>query len=215
MKKGVKSTTTSSVVFLALVLGLGLILSKILSPGVILNEQLSENGLFIYDVPRQINEFTLIDHNSNTINSDFLQDKWSLIFFGYTYCPDICPLTMATLNQFSELLEAEGDYAEDTQVIMLSVDPQRDTLEKLGEYVGFFNDDYMGLTGEYIEIFKFASQLNIAFAYMPVAGEDYLVSHSGEIALINPNGDFHGFFKVPHDPQKMTTNYESVRAVWQ
>ena len=186
-----------------------------LSPAVMTNEQLSTNGLFVFDEPRGINDFSLLDQNSNAVDLGLLQDQWTLIFFGYTYCPDICPLTMATLNQFSGLLEAEGEYAEDTQVIMVSVDPRRDTVEKLRDYVGYFNDDYLGLTGEYIDIFTFSSQLNIAFAYSPGEGEDYLVSHSGEIALINPNGDFHGFFKVPHNPELMAENFSVVRAAWE
>jgi protein SCO1/2 len=212
MNRQVANTVISCVAFVALVLGLTL--NRILSPAVMTNEQLSENGLFVYDAPRRINDFSLIDHNDNPVNLELLGGKWTLIFFGYTYCPDICPLTMATLNQFSGLLESEGDYAEDTQVIMVSVDPQRDTVEKLSDYVGFFNDDYLGLTGEYIDIFNLASQLNIAFSYVPGVGENYLVSHSGEIALINPNGHFHGFFKVPHEPEKMAENYAVVRAAW-
>lgn len=210
MNKQVSKTVISCVAFIALVLGLTL--NRILTPVVLTNEQLSENGLFVYDVPRRISDFSLLDQNGDRVNLELLKDKWSLIFFGYTYCPDICPLTMATLNQFSELSADEG-AADAPQVIMVSVDPERDTLEKLRDYVGYFNDDYLGLTGEYIDIFNFASQLNIAFAYVP-GGEDYLVTHSGEIALINPNGHFHGFFKVPHDPVKMAENFEIVRSAW-
>jgi protein SCO1/2 len=194
---------------------LGLTLNRILSPVNMSNEELSENGLFVYDVPRLINQFSLQDFNGKAVDLDLLQGKWSMIFFGYTYCPDICPLTMATLNQFTNMLAEQGEYSEDTQVIMVSVDPQRDTLEKLQEYVSYFNDDYLGLSGEYIDIFNFSSQLNIAFAYVPGAGDNYMVNHSGEIALINPNGHFHGFFKVPHDPEKMAINYEVVRQRWQ
>ncbi len=194
---------------------LGLTLNRILSPVNMSNEELSENGLFVYDVPRLINQFSLQDFNGKAVDLDLLQGKWSMIFFGYTYCPDICPLTMATLNQFTNMLAEQGEYSEDTQVIMVSVDPQRDTLEKLREYVSYFNDDYLGLSGEYIDIFNFSSQLNIAFAYVPGAGDNYMVNHSGEIALINPNGHFHGFFKVPHDPEKMAINYEVVRQRWQ
>ncbi|MDG2090193.1 MAG: SCO family protein [Gammaproteobacteria bacterium] len=208
MKKQIVITAISSVAILMLLLVL------ILRPSEMTNEELSENGLYIHDVPRPLNEFSLIDQNNNSINSGLLQNQWTLIFFGYTYCPDICPLTMSILNQFSGILNEEGSYADDTQIIMVSVDPRRDTPEKLEEYVGFFNDDYLGLSGEYIEIFKFASQLNIAFAYAPGEDEDYLVSHSGEIVLINPNGEFHGFFKVPHDPESMAFNYQAVRSTW-
>ncbi len=210
MNKQFSKTVISCVAFIALVLGLTL--NRILTPVELTNEQLSENGLFVYDVPRRISDFSLLDQNGDMVGLDLLKDKWSLIFFGYTYCPDICPLTMATLNQFSELSADEGE-SEAAQVIMVSVDPQRDTLDKLRDYVGYFNDDYLGLTGEYIDVFNFASQLNIAFAYVP-GGEDYLVTHSGEIALINPKGHFHGFFKVPHDPVKMAENFEIVRVTW-
>lgn len=211
MNKQVSKTIISCVAFIALVLGLTL--NRILTPVVLTNEQLSENGLFVYDVPRRISDFSLLDQNGNLVDLNLLKDRWSLIFFGYTYCPDICPLTMATLNQFSELIEAEPGFEEEPQVIMVSVDPQRDSQDKLRDYVGYFNDAYLGLTGEYIDIFNFASQLNIAFAYVP-GGEDYLVTHSGEIALINPNGHFHGFFKVPHDPVKMAENFEIVTSAW-
>jgi protein SCO1/2 len=213
MKNSIANTVISCVVFMALVLGLTL--NRILSPVNMSNEELSENGLFVYDVPRLINQFSLQDFNGKAVDLDLLQGKWSMIFFGYTFCPDICPLTMATLNQFTNMLAEQGEYSEDTQVIMVSVDPQRDTLEKLREYVSYFNDDYLGLSGEYIDIFNFSSQLNIAFAYVPGAGDNYMVNHSGEIALINPNGHFHGFFKVPHDPEKMAINYEVVRQRWQ
>lgn len=212
MPKGVAKTVISCVAFIALVLGLTL--HRILAPTPMTNEQLSENGLFLYDVPRRVSDFSLVDFNNEPVDLSLLQGKWSLIFFGYTYCPDICPLTMATLNQFSRILEEESDYNEDTQVIMVSVDPQRDTLDKLKQYVGYFNDDFLGLSGEYIDLFNFAKQLNIAFAYVPGNGDNYLVNHSGEIALINPNGHFHGFFKVPHDPEKMAMNYEAVRERW-
>jgi len=215
MNKNITKALIAGIVFIVLLLGLSL--NLILLPAGMTNEELSANGLYVYDEPRSINEFSLIDHNGNSVDSALLLDKWTLIFFGYTYCPDICPLTMATLNQFSGLLEANGaygEYAEDTQVLMVSVDPQRDSIEKLRDYVGFFNDGYLGLTGEYIEIFKFASQLNIAFAYTPGEDDEYLVSHSGIIALINPNGLFHGFFKVPHNPELMATNYAVVRSSW-
>lgn len=209
MKKQTLISAISAVAVLTLLLVLFLQL------GGMTNEELSENGLYVYDVPRSLNEFSLVDHNSNSINSKILQNKWTLIFFGYTYCPDICPLTMSTLNQFSSLLKAEENYVDDTQIIMVSVDPRRDTVEKLKGYVEFFNDDYLGLTGEHIEIFKFASQLNIAFTYEVGKDENYLVSHNGEIVLINPNGDSHGFFKTPLDPTKMAINYEAVRAAWE
>ena len=211
MKKGVANTVIICVAFMAMVVGLSV--NRIISPPIMTNAQLTENGLFVYDVPRRFADFNLIDQNQAAFTQESFKDKWTLVFFGYTYCPDVCPTTLATINQFSSLLE-DTDYATDTQVVMVSVDPQRDTPEMLGNYMGFFGEDYIGATGEYLSIFNLAKQLNIAFAYEPAEDGDYLVSHSGEIALINPNGHFHGFFKIPHDPNKMAVNYTSVRKSW-
>ncbi|MEX2365251.1 MAG: SCO family protein [Pseudohongiellaceae bacterium] len=213
MSKGITNTIIVCVAFIAVVLGLTF--NRITSPVVMTRDQLNENGLFVYETPRSFNDFTLVDQDENPFTLEQLQGQWSLIFFGYTFCPDICPITMATLRQFMELLEQESPaYAEDTQVVMVSVDPQRDTPEKLAQYVSYFDPDYKGVSGEYIQIFNLARQLNVAFNYVPSENNEYLVSHSGEIILINPNGHFHGFFKTPHDPDKMLTNFLSVRETY-
>jgi protein SCO1/2 len=212
MKRSVANTVLSLVAFMALLLGL--LVHRVLSPTVMTNEQLAENGLFVYDVPRHIQDFSLRDDTGEPFTKHNLAGKWSLLFFGYTYCPDICPITLATIRQFEGLLEKAG-VTEPMQVVLVTVDPQRDTPEKLKEYVSYFSKDYLGVTGEYIDIFNLARQLNVAFGYHPTEDGNYLVSHSGEIALINPKGDFHGFFKIPHNPEKMTVNFRSVLATWQ
>ncbi len=97
---------------------------------------------------------------------------------------------------------------------MISVDPQRDTPEKLAAYMGYFSPNYIGVTGQYIDIFNLGRQLNVAFANTPVENGEYLVSHSGEIILINPRGELHGFFKMPHDPGKMARNFQAVLSTW-
>jgi protein SCO1/2 len=213
MNRKVANTVIGCIAFMALVMGLTL--NRILSPAVMTTEQLNENGLFVYDVPRRFSDFALSDQHGAPFTLDQLKGKWSLLFFGYTFCPDICPITMATIRQFEQLLrEVDPDAAARLQVVMVSVDPERDTPEKLGEYVGFFGDDYIGATGEYIDIFNFARQLNVAFGYQPQPDGSYLVNHSGQITLINPEGHFHGFFKIPHDPEQMALTFRSVHAAW-
>jgi len=211
MKRNVANTVLGLVAFMALLLGL--LVHRVLSPTILSNEQLAENGLFVYEVPRNVQDFSLRDHNGEPFTKSNLAGKWSLLFFGYTYCPDICPITLATIRQFEGLLREAG-VEDPLQVVLVSVDPQRDTPEKLGAYVSYFSEDYLGVTGEYIDIFNLARQLNIAFGYQPAENGNYLVSHSGEIAIINPNGDFHGFFKIPHDPEKMAANFTSVLGTW-
>jgi protein SCO1/2 len=213
MTSNVAKTVVACVAFMAVLLGL--LVHRILSPAVMSNAQLAENGLFVYDIPRTVNAFALTDHEGAPFTQERLQGQWSLLFFGYTFCPDICPITLATIHQFEQLLQVEEpEAAAQLQVAMISVDPQRDTADKLAAYMGYFGEDYVGVTGQYIDIFNLGRQLNVAFGYTPTENGEYLVNHSGEIILINPNGKFHGFFKVPHDPEKMLRNFRSVLATW-
>lgn len=208
MNRRVANTVIGCAAFMALLVGLSV--HRILSPGIMTTAQLSEMGLFVYEVPRRFADFSLVDHDGEAFTKADLEGRWTLIFFGFTSCPDICPLTMAHLSRFSEMLEGTG-LEEDTQVVMVSVDPQRDTPEKLEQYVHYFNEDFIGATGEYIEIFNLTRQLNVAFGYLPGEDGEYLVTHSGEVILINPEGHFHGFFKAPQDPARMLETYSSVR----
>ncbi len=142
-----------------------------------------------------------------------LKGKWSLVFFGFTYCPDICPTTMTFLNEFMASLE--GTEAQDTQVVMVSVDPARDTVQQLAGYVPFFNPDFIGVTGEFLDIHRVATALNTPFRKVMGEGDNYQVDHSANIVLINPRGDYHGFFKAPLDLAKMKTTYRSARVLWE
>lgn len=210
MKKSVTNTVIMLVAVMALLVGLTV--NRILSPSVMSREQMSENGLFVYEVPRRLDEFTLVDHEGEPFTREDLQSGWTLVFFGYTFCPDICPVTLASLSRFTDNLSEETDYGDDTDVVMVTVDPERDTPERLADYVSYFDEDYRGVTGEYIQIFNFARQLNVAFNYVPQEEEgEYLVSHSGAIAVINPEGHFHGFFKHPPEPEAMMQTYASMR----
>ncbi len=131
-------------------------------------------------------------------------------FFGYTFCPDICPITMAAIRQFYDLLAVEG-LESDVQVVMISVDPNRDTPEKLAEYVGFFNPEFIGLTGDYNNLYNMARKMNVAFSYLRVDDDNYLVTHNGEVMLIDPQANNVGFFKAPYDPQLMLENFLAVK----
>ncbi len=212
MTKNVARTVIGCIAFMALLVGL--LVNRVLTPPLLSNAQLAEQGLFVYDVPRKIQDFNLLDYEGKPFANSQLVGQWSLVFFGYTTCPDVCPLTLAAIRQFKQLMQ-EKDSALPIQVTFITVDPQRDTPEKLAAYVHYFGDDYLGVTGTYIDIFTFARQLNVAFGYQPVENGDYLVSHSGEIMLINPNGDFHGFFKLPHTPERMAANFSAVLGTWQ
>src|SRR5690606_14847560 len=100
MNRNVANTVFGLVAFMALLVGL--MVHRVLSPPAMTNEQLSENGLFVYELPRRIAPFELSDQDGQPFTPERLKGRWTFMFFGYTFCPDICPITMATLRQFQQ-----------------------------------------------------------------------------------------------------------------
>lgn len=204
-------TVAGLLLFICLIVG-GFVYRMTLPP-VMTAAQMKVNGLYLHETPRSLGEFGLVDHRGEPFGPDQLQGHWSLLFFGFTYCPDICPATMAFLNQLVAGLEPEE--TADTRVVMVSVDPARDTVDQLAGYVPFFNPDFTGVTGEFLDIQRFATALNTPFRKVAGAGGDYQVDHSSNVVLINPRGDYHGFFKSPLDRDKMLATYRAARAQWE
>jgi protein SCO1/2 len=210
-RRGVRLTVLAVVVFMAVVVA-GFVY-RIQQPRILSDGELKANGLYLLETPRDFGELDLVDHRGNPFTEDDFKGGWTLVFFGFTYCPDICPTTMSFLNQL--MAQLEGTEAEDTRVVMVTVDPARDTVEQLAGYVPFFNPDFIGVTGDFLDIHRFATALNTPFRKV-VTGDDgeYLVDHSANVVLINPRGDYHGFFKTPLDLAKMKLTYRSARALW-
>ncbi len=210
-KRGIYITVAIVATFIAAVVGM--FIHGLSRPVVLTADQLKTNGAYLFDNPRSFKEFSLTDYNNEPFTPESLKDKWSLIFFGFTYCPDICPTTMALLNQFYAE-QQNGDFGKDLQIIMVTVDPARDTPEKLLNYVQFFNQDFIGLTGEFLTLHRFATGLNIPFSKVPGGGENYQVQHSGNVAIINPNGHYVGFLRAPLELSKLNLSYESIRLTY-
>ncbi len=174
--------------------------------------EMQVNGLYLHETPRNFGEIRLLDHHGAAFTRERFEGRWSLVFFGFTHCPDICPTTMSFLDGFVGALD--DDEAADTQVVMVSVDPARDTVEQLASYVPYFNEAFVGVTGEFLDVHRFATALNTPFRKVPGQGDDYQVDHSANVVLINPRGDYHGFFKAPLDQAKMLSTYRSARTAW-
>lgn len=186
---------------------------KIGQPRIMSSSELKVNGAYMFDSPRAFKPFVLTDHLGKPFEPSRFEGKWTLVFFGFTHCPDVCPTTMSLLNQLMEKLEETGDD-EDTQVVMVSVDPARDTVDVLFQYVPYFNPDFVGVTGEFLDIHRFATQLNTPFRKVMEKGGGYQVEHGGNIALINPVGHYHGFFKAPHELAKLRVTYRSIKTLF-
>lgn len=177
-------------------------------PVIMNDEQLRVNGAIVLDKPRIFSDFELIDHRGEVFNIDRFRDTWTIVFFGFTNCPDICPTTLAVLNDtYSKMKESEK---EKLQVVMISLDPERDTVEALAEYVPYFNDQFIGVTGNKHLIRRLTAEINIAYNKVPLAGDDYTVDHSTQLVLINPKGHYHGFFKAPHSETMLRSTWRSI-----
>jgi protein SCO1/2 len=207
--KNIVLTVAAILAFIALIVVM--FIHGLNQPRIMTTSDLRNNGAFLFDKPRSFKAFNLIDDNGLPFTPENLQGKWSMVFFGFTYCPDICPTTMALMNRFySKQLGSE--YGDDLQVIMVSVDPARDTPEKLHTYVQYFNPEFIGVTGEFLSLHSFATQLNIPFSKVPGGGENYTVEHSGNVVLLNDRGHYVAFFKSPLDLAKLNVTYQSIRA---
>lgn len=198
-----------TVFFLLLVVAtsIGLIVHKVTKPRLLTPTELSDQGAVVFDQPRRFSDFELLDQDGKAFTRAQLQGKWSLIFFGFTECPDICPMTLLDLQRL--LPELPKEIADNTQVLLVSLDPARDTPEVLKGYLAAFDKDFIGVTGDFLTIRRFANEVNVAFAKV-TQGDDYTVDHSGNIVLINPMGDYHGFFKPPFETEKLKLTYSSI-----
>ncbi len=208
MKKNIILTVVVCVAFTLVVLG-GFMYR--LSQPRILNEwEMREYGAMMLDTPRRFSDFELVDHRGEPFTEANLEGQWTLVFFGFTHCPDICPTTLATLNKV--IAPLDDSLKEQVQVVMLSVDPERDTVAKLARYVPFFNPDFVGVTGNPHQILSLATQLSVVYNKVPLEGDDYTVDHSGNIVLINPVGDYHGFFRPPFEEGSVRVALRSMIA---
>ena len=154
--------------------------------------------------------------NSETFTIDDLRGHWSLLFFGYTHCPDICPVTMGVVAQAKKSAMAINRMFP--EVFFVSVDPDRDKLDMLAEYVQYFDNDFVGVTGEKNLIKALTLQLSVV--YIEPRGnsgetellkdDHYEVDHSSALLLFNPEGKLTAFFNPPHDPKTIVKDFQTV-----
>lgn len=204
-KRGITYTVVGIAVFVVVVMAL--FLNKITTPRVLSPIELRINGTFVFDQPRIFKDFSLVDHRGEAFKLDDLKDKWSLVFFGFTACPDVCPATLSMMKQVKSQLDT--DIEKQVQFILVSVDPARDTVDQLAQYMPYFDTEFIGLTGEFLEIKRLANQLNMAFVKVP-QGDSYTVDHTANIALVNPYGHYHGFIKPPLDNARIKLTLQSI-----
>jgi protein SCO1 len=159
---------------------------------------------------RELPDFSLIDQQGRVFGSANLRGHWSLLFFGYTNCPDFCPTTLTTLAAVQKRLRAAKAPVL-PQVIFVSVDAKRDTPAQLEKYVPYFDPDFIGLTAaDQPSIEAVAKKLGVAVAIEPASGGNYTVDHSGAIFVLTPDGRLSAILTGPFSVDALQSDFERI-----
>lgn len=148
--------------------------------------------------PRPVADFQLTDHLGRPFTAHELQGKPSLVFFGFTHCPDVCPTTLAKLAQVKKVAPVAG-----LQVLFVTVDPQRDTPTAVGIYAHAFDPDFIGLTGEPKAVEKMLAAFAVTAMRVDLPGGDYTMDHSAVVFLVDSHARIVGIFTPPFDTRRL------------
>tara|TARA_B100000745_G_scaffold132161_1_gene86237 strand:+ start:382 stop:1005 length:624 start_codon:yes stop_codon:yes gene_type:complete len=184
------------------ILALAISVAAILcSVGLVFHLQSSMQPLdtgFHYQPPRNLRTFELESSHGIPVSNEDFAGHWTLVFFGYTFCPDVCPITTAQLARLLQELDKEGITKKDIEVWFVSVDPERDSPDVIKSYTQHFHPEIKGMTGEPAQLQSFANQLGVVYLRNEQEDGDYSVDHTSSIALVNPRGQYEVLFR-PED----------------
>ena len=210
MKNQQPSKQILPIVIIALVsIAAGLWLSQSTSSGKRLPQDLEATFL---PEGKPLKAFSLIDHNEQTFDLERFKGKWSFLFFGYTNCPDVCPLGMKVMQGVWQQLPKT--LLDQSQMIFVSVDSDRDTPKDLKSYAQYFHPDFIGVTGKSEQIDILTREIGILYGFEdPEAGKkDYVVNHSAQFILIDPDARLRAVFSPPHEASKVASTFQKITA---
>ena len=150
--------------------------------------------------PRPLTEmaFSLTDHEGQSVGPETLIGQASIVFFGFTYCPDVCPTTLADISGW---LDGLGSKAKNLNTVLITVDPERDTVEALAEYVGYFHPQIQAWTGAPDQIAKAVEGFNATYEKVPAEDGGYTMNHTASVFLFRADGSFAGAIDY-HEPRE-------------
>ena len=176
-------------------------------PSLIEKEPILETGK-AYKKPLDIIEFELKDQGDQLYSKNDLKNQWTILFFGYTNCPDVCPTTIFKLGQIKQQISKELPNVN-LQILFITLDPERDSTERLREYLGFFNASMIGLTGDINKIVELTSNLSVFF--QRINKEDgYDFNHTASIFLMNPNAQLKASFSPASSIDMLNEDIQTV-----
>jgi len=191
---------------------LTLFINKLTTPRVLSTNELLINGLYLFESPKQISDFTFLSANENQFTKSDLIGKWTLMYFGFTRCPDECPTTMYQISKLLKVLREKEFPLDNKQWVLVSIDPERDSPNNIDKYAKGFDKDFIGVSNVRPMLLSLATQLSVNNV-MP--GENpndhsHLDNHLNNIILLNPAGEFVGIFRPPFDISRLSLTYQSV-----
>jgi protein SCO1/2 len=200
---------TIIVSLLAFAVGLGMYFSQSNR-----NDKNTGNSIagLLWPNPKQILPFNTIDHTGTQFGLEQLIGQWSFLFFGYTNCPDVCPITLSVMNNVHKRLEKQN-LELNAQTIFISVDPDRDTTEQLKTYVNYFNPEFIGLGGTSEQITSLTRQIGIAYMHgEKTSNGEYSVDHSASVFLVDPMGRLVAIFSAPQQVDDVLQRFLAIQS---
>jgi protein SCO1/2 len=199
-------------IVIALVAIVAALAGALLARGTLSNQALPQAAMTagtLLQPARPLPELALTDQAEQSFTLDRLRHRWTLLFFGFTNCPDVCPATLGVLAQIETSLQ-DLPSENRPQIVLVSVDPERDTPQQLASYVKFFSASFTGVTGSKQAIEDLTNAMHVPVAISKSAEGAYTVDHSASIFLIDPNASLRALFSTPHEPQKITADYRMI-----
>lgn len=167
----------------------------------------------LLDPARPLPPMAFTDQNGQPFGIEQLRGHWSILFFGFTFCPDVCPTTLALLAQVEKKL-ADLPAEQRPRIVLVSVDPRRDTPERLAQYVKSFSPTFTGITGEQSAVQEFALKMGVPVAITEQPDGSYTVDHSAAIFVIDPNGALRALSSTPHEVPIIAEDYRRLVAAY-
>lgn len=207
--------STVVILLIALAAGLGLLASHHYFSPQPASSWPQTSAVRLFDPPRELPDFSLRQSDGTQLVSGELKGHWTLVFLGFTHCPDVCPLTLSQLSQAQKRWESIPESVR-PRVLFVSVDPDRDTPDRIGEYVHGFHRDTLAATADIPALENFARSLSMVFAKVPpeagAPADHYSVDHSASMAVLDPQGRMSGLVQPPFDPAAIAADMAALTA---
>ncbi|MBX3692961.1 SCO family protein [Dokdonella sp.] len=163
----------------------------------------------LYPAPREVPAFNLAAADGKPLTAADWKGRWTLVFIGFTHCPDVCPNTLAVFRQVWNRLDAQGLTAR-LRFAFISVDPERDNGTRLTDYVRYFHPDFEAATGSNDDLTRFTRSLGLVYTHVPDDKGGYSVDHSASVVIIDPDGRVIGLFRPPLEVEPIATDLATL-----